>query len=90
MRCLYHQELELHEAHLNGLGSPSASKRTSSQSGTIVPPQDVKGNTALHHAVDEKENDAVALLLEAGAVPTVLNSDSFSPIHMAARNGFLP
>ena len=50
--------------------------------------QDIDGNTALHAAVLAHRNEAVTILLDAGADPTRYNNDFFSPILEAAKNGF--
>lgn len=50
--------------------------------------QDVEGNTALHMAVVSHRSEAVRILLEAGADPTIPNRGHFTPILEAARNGF--
>ena len=55
----------------------------------FLPFQDADGDTALHCAVLAKKNESVIILLEAGADPTLLNFRLFSPIHEAARIGFL-
>jgi len=52
--------------------------------------QDSDGDTALHCAVLAQKNESVSVLLEAGADPTLLNFRLFTPIHEAARIGFLP
>lgn len=52
--------------------------------------QDGDGDTALHCAVLAQKNESVSILLEAGADPTLLNFRLFTPIHEAARIGFLP
>ena len=52
--------------------------------------QDVDGDTALHCAVLAQKNESVAVLLEANADPTLLNFRLFTPIHEAAKIGFLP
>lgn len=52
--------------------------------------QDSTGNTALHCAVLGQKNESVAILLEAGADPTLLNFQLSTPIHEAAKIGFLP
>ncbi|CAI8025486.1 E3 ubiquitin-protein ligase mib1 [Geodia barretti] len=51
--------------------------------------QDTDGDTALHCAVLAQKNESVNMLLEAGADPTLLNFRLFTPIHEAARIGFL-
>ena len=51
--------------------------------------QDNDGDTALHCAVLAQKNDSMNILLEAGADPTLLNFRLFTPIHEAARIGFL-
>ena len=50
--------------------------------------QDLEGNTALHISVLAHRNECVAILLDAGADPTVYNSSCFSPLLEAAKNGF--
>ena len=50
--------------------------------------QDIDGNTALHAAVIAHRNEAVTILLDAGADPTRYNNDFFSPILEASKNGF--
>ena len=52
--------------------------------------QDTDGDTALHCAVLAQKNESVAILLAAGADPTRVNFRLFTPIHEAARVGFLP
>lgn len=52
--------------------------------------QDSDGDTALHCAVLAQKNESVAILLESGTDPTLLNFRLFTPIHEAARIGFLP
>ena len=52
--------------------------------------QDSDGDTALHCAVLAQKNESVSSLLECGADPTLLNFRLFTPIHEAARVGFLP
>ncbi|XP_064385276.1 E3 ubiquitin-protein ligase mind-bomb-like isoform X1 [Halichondria panicea] len=52
--------------------------------------QDSDGDTALHCAVLAQKNESVTILLDAGADPTLLNFRLFTPIHEAARIGFLP
>ena len=52
--------------------------------------QDTDGDTALHCAVLAQKNESVAILLGAGADPTRVNFRLFTPIHEAARVGFLP
>lgn len=44
----------------------------------------------MHCAVLAQKNESVAVLLEAGADPTLLNFRLFTPIHESARIGFLP
>lgn len=51
--------------------------------------QDLDGDTALHCAVLAQKNESVNILLEAGADPTLVNFRLFTPIHEAARIGFL-
>lgn len=51
--------------------------------------QDSDGDTALHCAVLAQKNESTNILLEAGADPTLLNFRLFTPIHEAARIGFL-
>ena len=46
------------------------------------------GNTALHVAVTSHRNESVAILLEAGADPTLYNHTCFSPLLKASMNGF--
>ena len=53
-------------------------------------PQDGDGDTALHCAVLAQKNESVSILLAAGADPTRINFRFFTPIHEAARIGFLP
>ena len=50
--------------------------------------QDVDADTALHFAVLATQDESVAVLLGAGADPTILNSKGFAPIHEAAKKGF--
>ena len=50
--------------------------------------QDIDGNTPLHAAVIAHRNEAVTILLDAGADPARYNNDSFTPILEAAKNGF--
>ena len=50
--------------------------------------QDIDGNTALHAAVIAHRNEAVTILLDAGADPTRYNNYFFSPILEASKNGF--
>lgn len=50
--------------------------------------QGAEGNTALHMAVASHRSEAVRILLEAGASPTIPNHGYFTPILEAARNGF--
>ncbi len=57
---------------------------------TCMTPQDSDGDTALHCAVLAQKNESVTILLDAGADPTLLNFRLFTPIHEAARIGFLP
>eukprot|EP00731_Ephydatia_muelleri_P014626 Em0008g346a len=52
--------------------------------------QDSDGDTPLHCAVLAQKYESVATLLEAGSDPTLLNYRLFTPIHEAARIGFLP
>ena len=52
--------------------------------------QDDNGDTALHCAVLAQKNESVTILLEAGADPTLLNFRLCTPIHEAAKIGFLP
>lgn len=56
----------------------------------LIPFQDSNGNTALHGAVLGQKNEAVVILLDAGADPTLLNFHLSTPIHEAAKIGFLP
>ena len=51
--------------------------------------QDSDGDTALHCAVLAQKNESINILLEAGADPALLNFRLFTPIHEAARIGFL-
>jgi hypothetical protein len=51
--------------------------------------QDNDGDTALHCAVLAQKYESINILLEAGADPTLLNFRLFTPIHEAARIGFL-
>ena len=51
--------------------------------------QDSDGDTALHCAVLAQKNESTHILLDAGADPTLLNFRLFTPIHEAARIGFL-
>ncbi|USN50942.1 MAG: ankyrin repeat domain-containing protein [Myxococcales bacterium] len=58
------------------------------KSGAEVDEQDDQGNTALHLAIVRKEKDAVIALLEGGANPNIKeNSNSFTPLHLAASAG---
>ncbi|MCA9508444.1 MAG: ankyrin repeat domain-containing protein [Myxococcales bacterium] len=58
------------------------------KSGAEVDEQDDQGNTALHLAIVRKEKDAVIALLEGGANPNIKeNSNSFTPLHLAANTG---
>ena len=50
--------------------------------------QDIDGNTALHAAARGHRNEAVTILLDAGADPTLYNNDFFTPILEAAKKGF--
>ena len=52
--------------------------------------QDSDGDTALHCAVLAQKNESVSILLDAGADPTRLNFRLYTPIHEAAKIGFLP
>ena len=52
--------------------------------------QDSEGNTPLHCAVLAQKLEAIVLLLEAGADPSLVNFRLFTPLHEAARIGFLP
>ena len=52
--------------------------------------QDSDGDTALHCAVLAQKNESVVILLDSGTDPTLLNFRLFTPIHEAARIGFLP
>jgi len=52
--------------------------------------QDFEGDTALHRAVKKHQSKAVAILLDAGADPTVFNHDYLTPILVAAMNAFFP
>ena len=48
------------------------------------------GNTALHSAVLTQKNGSIAILLEAGADPSMVNFSLQTPVHSAAMFGFLP
>ncbi len=50
--------------------------------------QDVEDSTALHMAVLARKSQAVRILLDAGADPTVRNAGCFTPILEAAKIGF--
>jgi ankyrin repeat protein len=53
--------------------------------------QDSNGNTPLHMAVLGQKNEAVALLIEARTdLLQLVNFRLFTPVHEAARIGFLP
>ena len=49
--------------------------------------QDADGDTALHFAVARDQSESIALLLEAGAIPTKQNDNGFSAMHGAAQKG---
>ena len=53
-----------------------------------LPHQDIDGSTPLHAAVIAHRNEAVTILLDAGADPARYNNDFFTPILEAAKNGF--
>ena len=48
----------------------------------------MEGNTALHVAVQSYKIDAVRILLNAKASPTIPNKKELTPILEAAKNGF--
>ena len=50
-------------------------------------PPDSDGYTLLHVAAESGRNEAMALLLEAGADPNARASDGFTPLHSAAARG---
>ena len=50
--------------------------------------QEKDGNTVLHVAVAAHRSEAVRILLEAGATPTVPNHSHLTPILAAATTGF--
>ena len=52
--------------------------------------QDETGNTALHAAVFSQKLACIHPLLAAGADPCMLNLSLLTPLHYAARMGFLP
>ena len=52
--------------------------------------QDETGNTALHVAVLSQKLACIHPLLAAGADPCMLNLSLITPLHYAARMGFLP
>ena len=56
----------------------------------LVTIQDNEGDTSLHCSVLANKNGAVGILLEYGADPKLINFRLFTPIHEAARIGFLP
>ncbi|XP_019848978.1 PREDICTED: E3 ubiquitin-protein ligase MIB2-like [Amphimedon queenslandica] len=51
---------------------------------------DSEGNTPLHCAVLAQKLEAIVLLLDAGGDPSLVNFRLFTPLHEAARIGFLP
>ena len=52
--------------------------------------QDSDGDTALHCAVHSRKFQSVRILLEAGADPSLVNFQLLTPLHLAAKVGFLP
>ena len=53
------------------------------------PLQDTDGKTPLHSAVFSHRRKAIAMLLEGGADPALLNFRLFTPVHNATGFGFL-
>lgn len=51
---------------------------------------DTAGKTPLHRAAQVGNAGAVALLLDSGCNPSVVNKFEETPLHMATRNGKLP
>ena len=52
--------------------------------------KDSAGNSAMHRAVYGGRNESIAILLDAGADPTIQNQLSLAPIHEAIKTGFYP
>ena len=53
------------------------------ESGAVVDQQDLKGMTCLHYAAEGSLTEAVDLLLESSANPSVLNNIHRTPLHLA-------
>ena len=51
--------------------------------------QDADGETALHIAVLRDKVESIPILLEGGAIPTTRNEKGFTPMHDAAKRGFV-
>ena len=56
----------------------------------LTPLQDKDGDNALHCGVLGQKHIVVSMLLDAGIDPELVNFRLFTPIHEAARIGFLP
>lgn len=55
--------------------------------GADINGQDVRGFTALHHAVAEAQIEVVKLLLDRGAKPEILTKEGRTALHIAAGRG---
>ncbi|KAF6222312.1 hypothetical protein HO133_001398 [Letharia lupina] len=65
------------------IGSPATLKVLLSH-GASVHHQDTQGSSALHYAAANARNDSIALLLDAGANPNLLDSGGNTPLIMLA------
>jgi ankyrin repeat protein len=71
-------------------GKPRALKILLASPNINISLQDETGNTALHVAVLSQKLACIHPLLAAGADPCMLNLSLITPLHYAARMGFLP
>ena len=52
--------------------------------------QDKDGDTALHCAIHGRRYQSMCALLDAGADPSLVNFNIYTPLHLAVKVGFLP
>ena len=55
----------------------------------VINAKDTQGNTALHFAVDSSVESVVQALLLNGADPIAPKYNEVTPLHVAARNGYI-
>ena len=75
----------LHTASQGRYGNEGKAIKMMIEAGTKIDMTDVEDNTPMHSAAMNDCEMCVRQLLNAGALPTHMNSDGHTPIHLAER-----